>query len=150
MFESESIGLRNQTNFSFRNTGKCNPDERDSGGKHEHYRKSISRPSISGRCCYCSDNEDKESVEPHPFDNRTLPTGKCILIIIAIDDQMSNTFSFSSLSCILTYIENSFRVVEQLKFPIKPADLKKRIESLIDREYLERDKNNPQIYNYLA
>lgn len=38
----------------------------------------------------------------------------------------------------------------QLKFPIKPADLKKRIESLIDREYLERDKNNPQIYNYLA
>lgn len=40
--------------------------------------------------------------------------------------------------------------VEQLKFPIKPADLKKRIESLIDREYLERDKSNPQIYNYLA
>lgn len=38
----------------------------------------------------------------------------------------------------------------QLKFPIKPADMKKRIESLIDREYLERDKNNPQIYNYLA
>jgi cullin-4 len=39
---------------------------------------------------------------------------------------------------------------EQLKFPIKPADLKKRIESLIDRDYLERDKSNPQIYNYLA
>lgn len=38
----------------------------------------------------------------------------------------------------------------QLKFPVKPADLKKRIESLIDREYLERDRNNPQIYNYLA
>ncbi|OIW00654.1 hypothetical protein TanjilG_09135 [Lupinus angustifolius] len=31
----------------------------------------------------------------------------------------------------------------QLKFPIKPADLMRRIESLID-------KNNPQIYNYLA
>jgi cullin-4 len=39
---------------------------------------------------------------------------------------------------------------QQLKFPIKPADLKKRIESLIDREYLERDKSNPQVYNYLA
>ncbi|XP_055803011.1 cullin-4-like [Solanum dulcamara] len=39
---------------------------------------------------------------------------------------------------------------QQLKFPIKPADLKKRIESLIEREYLERDKNNPQVYNYLA
>ena len=32
----------------------------------------------------------------------------------------------------------------------QPADLKKRIESLIDREYLERDKNNATIYNYLA
>ena len=32
----------------------------------------------------------------------------------------------------------------------QPADLKKRIESLIDREYLERDKTNPTIYHYLA
>jgi cullin 4 len=38
----------------------------------------------------------------------------------------------------------------QLKFPAKPIDLKKRIESLIEREYLERDDANPQIYNYLA
>ena len=38
----------------------------------------------------------------------------------------------------------------QLKFPLKPPDIKKRIESLIDREYLERDKDNQQIYNYLA
>ena len=30
------------------------------------------------------------------------------------------------------------------------ADLKKRIESLIDREYLERDESDTQIYNYLA
>jgi cullin-4 len=28
----------------------------------------------------------------------------------------------------------------QLKFPVKPPDLKKRIESLIDRDYMERDK----------
>uniref|UniRef100_A0A7N0ZRY4 Cullin-4 n=1 Tax=Kalanchoe fedtschenkoi TaxID=63787 RepID=A0A7N0ZRY4_KALFE len=39
---------------------------------------------------------------------------------------------------------------QQLKFPIKPSDIKKRIESLIDRDYLERDKSNSQIYNYLA
>ena len=38
----------------------------------------------------------------------------------------------------------------QLKFSIKASDLKKRIESLIDREYLERDSNNQQMYNYLA
>jgi len=38
----------------------------------------------------------------------------------------------------------------QLKFPVKPIDLKKRIESLIDREYLERDNENSQTYRYLA
>lgn len=41
-------------------------------------------------------------------------------------------------------------LLEQLKFPVKAADLKKRIESLIDREYLERDEGNAQVYKYLA
>ena len=55
---------------------------------------------------------------------------------------------------------------KQLKFPLKvtllffwlvrywssfqAADVKKRIESLIDREYLERDPSSPATYNYLA
>ncbi|XP_053311215.1 cullin-4A [Spea bombifrons] len=38
----------------------------------------------------------------------------------------------------------------QLKFPVKPGDLKKRIESLIDRDYMERDKENAKQYHYLA
>ena len=38
----------------------------------------------------------------------------------------------------------------QLKFPLKPPDIKKRIESLIDREYLERDPANSSLYKYLA
>jgi cullin-4 len=41
-------------------------------------------------------------------------------------------------------------LVAQLRFPVVGADLKKRIESLIDREYLERDPDDAQIYNYLA
>lgn len=41
-------------------------------------------------------------------------------------------------------------IFNQIEFPAKPTDLKKRIESLIDREYLERDRSNAQIYNYLA
>jgi len=39
---------------------------------------------------------------------------------------------------------------QQLKFPITPPDLKKRIESLIDREYLERDPGSSSVYRYLA
>ena len=41
-------------------------------------------------------------------------------------------------------------LLAQVKFPARPTDLKKRIESLIDREYLERDRANAQVYNYLA
>lgn len=32
----------------------------------------------------------------------------------------------------------------------QPADLKKRIESLIERDYLERTPDDANVYNYLA
>ena len=38
----------------------------------------------------------------------------------------------------------------QVKFPVTPPDVKKRIESLIDREYVERDPRDPGTYRYLA
>ena len=41
-------------------------------------------------------------------------------------------------------------LVRQLRFECKREDLKKRIESLIDREYLERDAGNAAVYKYLA
>lgn len=41
-------------------------------------------------------------------------------------------------------------ICNQLRFPLKPGDVKKRIESLIEREYLERDEDNTQAYHYLA
>ena len=36
-------------------------------------------------------------------------------------------------------------LLQQLKFPIQQSDLKKRIESLIDREYLERAGDNANV-----
>lgn len=41
-------------------------------------------------------------------------------------------------------------LVSQLRFPVIGTDIKRRIESLIEREYLERDDSDPQVYNYLA
>ena len=38
----------------------------------------------------------------------------------------------------------------QLKFPVRGADLKKRIESLIDREYLERDSGDANVRSPLV
>jgi len=41
-------------------------------------------------------------------------------------------------------------VMEHAKVPVTPTDVKGRIESLMDREYLERDKEDRNRYNYLA
>ena len=41
-------------------------------------------------------------------------------------------------------------LVQQLKFTVRPPDLKKRIESLIEREYLERDSQKASVYHYVA
>lgn len=41
-------------------------------------------------------------------------------------------------------------LMSQLRFPATASDLKKRIASLIEREYLERDADDPSCYKYLA
>lgn len=38
----------------------------------------------------------------------------------------------------------------QLRFAVAGPALKKRVESLIDREFLARDEGDPSVYNYLA
>eukprot|EP01025_Chloroclados_australasicus_P025868 TRINITY_DN25752_c0_g1_i2.p1 TRINITY_DN25752_c0_g1~~TRINITY_DN25752_c0_g1_i2.p1 ORF type:complete len:745 (-),score=82.84 TRINITY_DN25752_c0_g1_i2:248-2482(-) len=43
-----------------------------------------------------------------------------------------------------------YELRQQLRFQVRTEDLKKRVESLIEREYLERDANDKSIYNYLA
>ena len=41
-------------------------------------------------------------------------------------------------------------LMSQLRFPARPLDLKKRIESLIEREYLARDPDDSSIYVYVS
>ena len=41
-------------------------------------------------------------------------------------------------------------VMTQLKFPSSSSDIKKRVESLIEREYMERVEGDRSRYNYLA
>ncbi|GFY88922.1 cullin4 [Actinidia rufa] len=81
--------------------------------------------------------EENASTTERVFQDRQYQVDAAIVRIMKTRKVLSHTLLITEL-------------FQQLKFPIKPADLKKRIESLIDREYLERDKNNPQIYNYLA
>jgi Cullin protein neddylation domain len=41
-------------------------------------------------------------------------------------------------------------VMTQLRFQLTNADLKRRIDNLIEREFLERSSADSQVYNYLA
>ncbi|KAK4770839.1 hypothetical protein SAY87_031371 [Trapa incisa] len=81
--------------------------------------------------------EENASTTERVFQDRQYQVDAAVVRIMKTRTVLSHTLLITEL-------------FQQLKFPFKPADLKKRIESLIDREYLERDKNNPQIYNYLA
>ncbi|XWS12358.1 hypothetical protein CRYUN_Cryun37aG0082800 [Craigia yunnanensis] len=81
--------------------------------------------------------EENTSTTERVFQDRQYQVDAAIVWIMKTRKVLSHTLLITEL-------------FQQLKFPLKPADLKKRIESLIDREYLERVKNNPQIYNYLA
>jgi len=51
---------------------------------------------------------------------------------------------------VLSHVLLANELVQQLRFTIRPADLKKRIESLIERDYLERDASKPNMYHYVA
>ena len=82
-------------------------------------------------------NEEQKATEERVFQDRQYQIDAAIVRIM----KMRKTLSHNLL---LTELYN------QLKFPVKPPDLKKRIESLIDRDYMERDKDNPNQYNYVA
>merc|ERR1712045_937941 len=82
-------------------------------------------------------NDEQKATEERVFQDRQYQIDAAIVRIM----KMRKTLSHNLL---LTELYN------QLKFPVKPPDLKKRIESLIDRDYMERDKDNSQQYNYVA
>ncbi|KAJ3080356.1 Cullin-4, partial [Rhizoclosmatium hyalinum] len=80
--------------------------------------------------------ENKDTTEK-VFQDRQYQVDAAIVRIMKTRKKLTHTLLIAEL-------------FEQLKFPIKAQDLKKRIESLIDREYLEREKNDSSTYVYLA
>ena len=63
------------------------------------------------------------------------------LILIILDLYSSNTH---------THTHTHTHQTHHLLSSLQPGDLKKRIESLIDRDYMERDKETPNQYHYVA
>ena len=82
-------------------------------------------------------NEEQKATEERVFQDRQYQIDAAIVRIMKMRKTLSHNLLISEL-------------YNQLKFPVKPADLKKRIESLIDRDYMERDKDTTNQYNYVA
>ncbi|XP_028170954.1 cullin-4A [Ostrinia nubilalis] len=82
-------------------------------------------------------SEEQKATEERVFQDRQYQIDAAIVRVMKMRKALSHNLLISEL-------------YNQLKFPVKPADLKKRIESLIDRDYMERDRDNPNQYNYVA
>lgn len=85
-----------------------------------------------------SENERKETLEKIE-ESRTHQTEACIVRTM----KARKTMDFNNLIA---------EVTKQLspKFSPDPTMIKRRIDALIDREYLERDENDRRLYKYLA
>uniref|UniRef100_A0A1A9WMP9 Cullin-4A n=1 Tax=Glossina brevipalpis TaxID=37001 RepID=A0A1A9WMP9_9MUSC len=81
--------------------------------------------------------EEQKATEERVYQDRQYQIDAAIVRIMKMRKTLSHNLLITEL-------------FNQLTFPVKPADLKKRIESLIDRDYMERDKDNQNQYNYVA
>lgn len=81
--------------------------------------------------------EEQKATEERVYQDRQYQIDAAIVRTMKMRKTLSHNLLISEL-------------YKQLTFPVKPADLKKRIESLIDRDYMERDKDNQNQYNYVA
>lgn len=99
--------------------------------KHKLFRIKINQIQMK------ETQEENTSTTERVFQDRQYQVDAAIVRIMKTRKSLSHTLLISEL-------------YNQLKFPVKPPELKKRIESLIDRDYMERDKDNPNTYNYVA
>ncbi|KAG8553774.1 hypothetical protein GDO81_003536, partial [Engystomops pustulosus] len=106
----------------------------------KHSGRKLQWQSTLGQCVLkaeFNEVEEQASTTERVFQDRQYQIDAAIVRIMKMRKTLSHNLLVSE-------------VYNQLKFPVKPADLKKRIESLIDRDYMERDKENPNQYNYVA
>lgn len=81
--------------------------------------------------------QEEEATEERVFANRVAYVDCCIVRIM----KTRKTIDHNSLLS---------EVYSHLQFTLKASDVKKRIENLIERDYMKRDSNNAAIYHYVA
>lgn len=103
----------------------------DASFKDKRFRIKVSSIQMRER------EQENEQITERVFQDRQYQVDAAIVRIMKARKTLTHSLLMTEL-------------FQQLKFPLKPPDLKKRIESLIDREYLERDEGSSSLYRYLA
>lgn len=81
--------------------------------------------------------EEEANVEQRVFEDRQHEVDAAIVRIMKAKKR-------------LTHQQLLVEVFATVSFPVQAADVKRRVESLIEREYLERDQESASTYSYLA
>jgi len=81
--------------------------------------------------------QETEKIQQNVFKDRVYQVDAAIVRIMKTRKNLSHQSLITEL-------------FQQLRFPVKAPDLKKRIDSLLEREFIERDSDDPNSYHYLA
>eukprot|EP00475_Leptophrys_vorax_P033265 TRINITY_DN5205_c0_g1_i1.p1 TRINITY_DN5205_c0_g1~~TRINITY_DN5205_c0_g1_i1.p1 ORF type:complete len:805 (-),score=215.21 TRINITY_DN5205_c0_g1_i1:777-3068(-) len=82
-------------------------------------------------------DEEKQATTEKVFADRQYQLDACIVRIMKARRTLSHSLLVSE-------------VLSQSKFPVEVSEIKKRIASLLEREYMERDQENSSMYHYIA
>lgn len=96
-----------------------------------HYKVKINQVQLK------ETHEEQSMTEERVFQDRQYQIDAALVRIMKTRKKLDNTSLINE-------------IVQHVKFPVNNHDIKVRIESLIERDYLQRDQENPQIYNYVA
>jgi len=103
----------------------------NAGFRHKLFRIKINQVQMK------ETKEDQQQTTQRVFADRQYAIDACLVRIMKARKS-------------LTHNQLMAECMQQLKFPTTVADVKKRIGGLIEREYIERDADNSQVYNYVA
>ena len=81
--------------------------------------------------------KEKDTTENKVFEDRQYQVDAAIVRIMKTRKTLNHPFLVNE-------------IMQQLKFPCSMADIKRRIESLIERDYMQRDSEDSSKYHYIA
>jgi len=112
-------------------------NETDTFQMNNNFSAKAHRININAAVQVKETKQEQKKTQENVFKDRQYQVDAAIVRIMKTRKSLSHNLLISEL-------------YNQLKFPVKASDLKKRIESLIEREYIERDSEDNTNYNYLA